>query len=111
MNNTNQLQEFISNRIRYLRKEKGLSQEQLSEKAGLGARYIHKIENKGYNVRIETLNNIISALDLTFEEFFNFSFPNTSEELNSFEKTLANLPPDKQKEVLKLFIALLQKMQ
>ncbi|HFU4123206.1 TPA: helix-turn-helix domain-containing protein [Streptococcus suis] len=111
MNNTNQLQEFISNRIRYLRNEKGLSQEQLSEKAGLGVRYIHKIENKGYNVKIETLNNIILALDLTFEEFFNFSFPDTSEEFNNFEKTLANLTSDKQKEVLELFIALLQKMR
>ncbi|HEM3560271.1 TPA: helix-turn-helix transcriptional regulator [Streptococcus suis] len=110
MNNTNQLQEFISNRIRYLRKEKGLSQEQLSEKAGLGARYIHKIENKGYNVRIETLNNIISALDLTFEEFFNFSFPNTSEELDNFQRQISNLPTNKQKDVLEHFTSLLKHM-
>ncbi|MGC4388734.1 helix-turn-helix transcriptional regulator, partial [Streptococcus suis] len=44
------LQEHITNRIRYLRQEKKLSQEQLSEKAELGTNYIHNVEKKSSNI-------------------------------------------------------------
>ena len=45
----------------------------LSEKAGLGLKYINQIENKKQNLNVQTLEKIIKALDLTVEEFFNFN--------------------------------------
>lgn len=54
MNSIN-LQSFIGNRIRLIRKEKGLSQQQLSEKAGVGIDYISNLETKGSNIKIDTL--------------------------------------------------------
>ena len=62
--NQNNLQTFISKRIRYLRLRKGLSQEKLSELAGLGSKHIHNIENEKYNFQIQTLNKILTALEL-----------------------------------------------
>ena len=47
--NQNNLQTFIAKRIRYLRLSKGISQEKLSELAGLGSKHIHNIENEKYN--------------------------------------------------------------
>mgnify|MGYP000682550641 CR=1 FL=1 len=49
--NQNNLQTFIAKRIRYLRLTKGLSQEKLSELAGLGSKHIHNIENEKYNYK------------------------------------------------------------
>ena len=41
----NQLQKYIAVRIRECRKEQNLSQEQLSNQAGLGVKAIQNIEN------------------------------------------------------------------
>ncbi|WP_153056920.1 helix-turn-helix domain-containing protein, partial [Streptococcus suis] len=41
------LQSYIGHRIRLIRKKKGLSQQQLSEKAGVGIDYISNLETKG----------------------------------------------------------------
>ena len=45
MNKTTFLQRFIANKVRFHRKAKDLSQEELSEKAGLGLKYINQLEN------------------------------------------------------------------
>ncbi|HEL0773005.1 TPA: helix-turn-helix transcriptional regulator, partial [Streptococcus equi subsp. zooepidemicus] len=50
-----QLQEYISLRIRECRKEKKLSQEKLSEMAGLGIKAIQNIETQKYDFKIQTL--------------------------------------------------------
>ena len=42
------LQKHISLRIRYLRKQKKMTQWELSEKANLGINYIYNIENKKF---------------------------------------------------------------
>ena len=68
----NQLQKYISIRIRECRKEKKISQEQLSNKAGLGIKAIQNIENLKYDFKIQTLEKVLTALDMTVEEFFNF---------------------------------------
>ncbi|MBM0195236.1 helix-turn-helix transcriptional regulator [Streptococcus suis] len=68
---------FIAHRIKALRLEHKLSQEKLSEKAGLGAKYIFNIENKNYNIRIHTLEKIIAALEVSYEDFFEFEYPLT----------------------------------
>ncbi|MEG3312781.1 helix-turn-helix transcriptional regulator [Streptococcus parasuis] len=40
------LQLFIASRIMFLRQQQGISQEKLSELAGLGSKHIHNIEPK-----------------------------------------------------------------
>lgn len=77
MEQSSHLHFFIAYRIKALRLERKLSQEKLSEKAGLGAKYILNIENKNYNIRIYTLEKIIAALEVSYEEFFEFEYPLT----------------------------------
>lgn len=54
--------ELIGQRIAQLRKEKGLTQEQLSELTGLDRTNIAKIENGKYNVSIDILNKVCVSL-------------------------------------------------
>ncbi|KXT74175.1 Transcriptional regulator, MerR family [Streptococcus sp. DD10] len=94
------LQTFIAERIRYLRTQRGLSQEKLSELAGLGSKHIHNIENGKYNFQIQTLSKIISALDIDETVFFNFEFPQQSDEINNILEELSALPESYKDDVI-----------
>ena len=61
----------VGERIEYLRKEKGLTQEELAEKSGLHRAYFWDVEN-GRNVSIKTIYSITRALEINLSEFFNF---------------------------------------
>ena len=50
-----ELQKYISKRIRILRTQSGMTQEQLEEKADLGTNYAYKLENLEPNIKISTL--------------------------------------------------------
>ncbi len=60
----------IGTRIIQLRNEKGLTQQQLSEKTGLAASYLSRIENRRFEPRPQTLGKIASALGVTVSEIF-----------------------------------------
>ncbi|WP_284640770.1 helix-turn-helix domain-containing protein [Paenibacillus silviterrae] len=64
---------FVGARIRDLRKEKGLSQEQLGEKAGFHFSYIGGIERAEKNISLLNLSKITEALDVQIHELFNYS--------------------------------------
>lgn len=61
----------LGERIEKLRKEKGLTQEELAEKAGLHRAYFWDIE-QGRNISIKTAYVIAKALGVTLSELFNF---------------------------------------
>ena len=57
----------IGQRIAAWRKLAGLSQEQLSERAGLQRTHISRIEAGKYAVTLETIQAIAEALDMTVD--------------------------------------------
>ena len=65
------IKEKIGQRIRSLRKELNLSQEALALKSEVDRTYMTDLENGRRNVSIEILEKIISALEVSFTEFFN----------------------------------------
>lgn len=65
------LYENLGKRIEYLRKEKGLTQEELAEKSGLHRAYFWDIEN-GRNISIKTAYNIARGLQVKLSELFEF---------------------------------------
>ena len=65
------IKEKIGQRIRVLRKELNLSQEALALKSEVDRTYMTDVENGRRNVSIEILEKIISALEVSFTEFFN----------------------------------------
>lgn len=62
-----QARDRIGLRIVALRKLAGLTQEQLSERAGLQRSHISKIEAGKYAVTFETIQAIAEALDMTVD--------------------------------------------
>ena len=61
----------LGEQIEKLRKQKGLTQEELAEKAGLHRAYFWDIEN-GRNISIKTAYNIARALGVKLSELFDF---------------------------------------
>ena len=105
--NQNNLQTFIAKRIRYLRLTKGLSQEKLSELAGLGSKHIHNIENEKYNFQIQTLNKILIALEVDEKTFFNFGFPEKSKEIENIINQLEQTPEPQKTDIIDAIATLL----
>ncbi len=57
-------------RIRTLRKERGLSQEDLAERSGLDRTYISGIERGVRNVALRNIEALSQALDVALAELF-----------------------------------------
>jgi len=73
-------------RIKELRESKRLSQEELSEKAGVSLRTIQRMENGESAPRGSTLRNIASSLDVSSDYF---STP-TQEKTGTIESVVSN---------------------
>ncbi|MGE6577398.1 helix-turn-helix domain-containing protein [Paenibacillus xylanexedens] len=69
---TSNFLKLVGEQIRFLRKQKGLTQEALSEKAGIHYSYISGIENADRNISLETLEKIINALEVNPVQIFSF---------------------------------------
>jgi len=60
-------------RLRQLRRQKDLTQEQLAEAVGISVEFLSNIE-RGINApSFETLEKLATVLQFPFEEFFRFS--------------------------------------
>ena len=60
----------VGNRIKELPKIEGISQEKLAFKAELDRTYAAGVESGKRNLSIKSLEKILNALDISFEEFF-----------------------------------------
>lgn len=64
--------EDVGNRIRYLRKQRGISQEKLALIAGVDRTYLAGIESGKRNATIISLEKIINALGVSMKDFFDY---------------------------------------
>lgn len=62
----------VGQRIKELRKELGLSQENLANNCELDRTYVASVENGKRNISIVNLEKIVEALGVTLEKFFAF---------------------------------------
>jgi len=67
-----QLLQSFGDRVRALRKEAGISQMELGEKAGLDHTYIGGIERGERNPTLEAIEKITAGLGIGIPEFFRF---------------------------------------
>lgn len=72
-----------------------MTQEYLAEKADLGFNYIYRLENKQLNVKLETIEKIIQALEVDMNTFFNIENQNQSGEFSQLIEDIRNLPTEK----------------
>ncbi len=59
-------------RVRFLRKEKGLTQEQLSFEIDADNSYIANIENAHRDIPLSRVNKIAKALGISLKELFDY---------------------------------------
>lgn len=95
-----ELQKYISKRIRILRIQSGMTQEQLEEKADLGTNSAYKLENLEPNIKISTLEKIIEALNVDLQTFFDLTLKEESTDLAQLIDTIKSLPEYKQNKVI-----------
>jgi len=75
--------ELIGNRIKELRKKKGLSQEQLSEKADITPNYLSRIERGTENPTLDMFIRLANALGVEIWEMFDFGHDVSRKDLKS----------------------------
>lgn len=104
------LRDYIGKRIRLLRLERGMTQEQLEERADLGTNYVYKLEHLAPNVKINTLERVMQALEVDIETFFDMAVTNKEKEdnLTQLVQHLKSLPQEKQKKVIDAITVLLE---
>ena len=66
------IKEKFGIRLKTLRKEKGLSQEELALKSGLNRPYISAIEKGKRNVSLEVMEKLAGAIGIGIEELLKF---------------------------------------
>jgi transcriptional regulator with XRE-family HTH domain len=67
---SNNVRETVGQRVRELRLQAGLSQEELATKAGLHRNYTGRIERAEQDIGITALSRIAEALNVSLAEFF-----------------------------------------
>ena len=102
------LQRYIGHRIRLIRKERELSQQQLSEKAGVGIDYISNLETKGSNIKIDTLEKMLVALDITPSVLFESRITPQNPQFEVLVDQLVDLPETSQEKLLEAFQLLIK---
>ena len=62
------LRQIVARNLRVLRKQKGLSQEELAFLAGINRNYVGQIEREEKSPTIDVLEKLASAMDIKPEE-------------------------------------------
>lgn len=82
------IKEKLAKRIKNLRQTKGLTQEKLSEKAGISISFLGGIERGTQSPTIETLDKIAQALDVPLKVLLTFDDENNKNEKYELSKII-----------------------
>lgn len=97
---------LLGQRLRELRKRKGIKQEKLAELISVEPATISNIENgKNYPSMIN-LENILNVLEISFLDAFDFEHKNSNENLIEQIIELLQNNPDKIQDVYKIIVAI-----
>jgi len=89
MQNGDNIRILLGNRLRHLRKMRGLTQEQLGEKAGVDYKYLGGIERGERNPSTENLAKIAVGLGVKIHELF--LFENEMDDLGMLKERIDDL--------------------
>ena len=89
---------LIGQRVKDVRREKGFTQETLSESLGISTEHLGRIETGAYRPSLQLIEKICAALEITEEELM---FGNKSDLKSNTElaNKIACLSPEKQKAI------------
>lgn len=61
---------ILGDRIKQIRKQKGVSQVEVAEAAGIDPKSLSRIESGVFNPSVETLQGLAAALEVEMQDFF-----------------------------------------
>lgn len=105
------LRKFIGKRIRLLRLQKGLTQEQVEELADLGTNYVYKLEHLETNIKIDTLEKVMTALDSDIASFFDITPKDEDPHIAELVSNLKSISKEQQKEILSAFDTIIKQLK
>jgi len=101
--------ELLGARIKELRKAKGLSQEELSEKVGIDSKHLSRIEVGKSYPSLDTLERIANALNVEIKDLFEFMHLSRNRDLtDNISKLLKEADEDKLRLSLKIIRAVVR---
>ncbi len=99
----------LGERIRFLRRERNLSQEQLGELSNLHTNYIGAIERGEKNISLESLVKVSKGLSVTLDELFRYLEPmDKPDDLQKIVDLLSNRSSEDQSLALTLLVEIFQ---
>lgn len=94
----NELQKLLGNKIRKLRKNSGLNQDELAEKLGIATNTLSNIERGKAFMTSATLEKIANIFCVSYSDLFKFNNEVSAKDLyNNIIKRLNNIKEDKDK--------------
>jgi len=102
----NTLLKLVGGNIRDARKKKGLTQEELAEKADINPKFLGKVERAETNVSVVTLSKICDALGISLSGLLSFTAMDKKfQKLGELSSELWGLMVKKDPETIKRSIA------
>lgn len=93
-------QKNIGNRIQNIRKQRGMTQEQLAERIDVSPHYLSALERGVYNIKLDLLVKILNILDCSADEVFQDIVNNSSKiKASRLSEQLKSLPIDEQRKI------------
>ena len=84
----------LGDRIRFFRQQEKLSQEDLSEKSGIGVVHISNIENGNTKPGVDVIVSIATALNVTPNQLLIDSLPENAQNKNDLNALLLDCSPE-----------------
>lgn len=103
----NTTKELLGTRIKELRKQRGISQDQLAERIDIDPKHVSRIEVGRSYPSLDTLDKIAMALNVELKDFFEFIHGRNEEELRGeIGEMLKNISKDKLEIIYKVVRAI-----
>ena len=97
------VQKIIGRRIQKIRKQKGLTQEQLAERVNISPHYLSALERGVYNIKLDLLVDILNVLNCSADEVFQDVVDSSSKiKASQLSEKLKGLPLQEQRKILEV---------
>ena len=106
-----QIMQATADRIRHLRKQKNISQEELALRAGINTVYFGQIERGQKCPTVDTLYKIAVGLEIPLPDLLRFNTQTADSEdvdINAYmEQLIKRIPPNKASQVIRILEAVI----
>ena len=97
------VQKIIGRRIQEIRKQRGLTQEQMAERVNISPHYLSALERGVYNIKLDLLVDILNILNCSADEVFQDVVSSSSKiKASQLSEKLKGLPVHEQRKILEV---------